>query len=199
MSSTLTGDQSKGTQAPVYSLPPMAFTDSVFHGPAVFNNRRLNYQTAFGNCQFLGSATFFDTLIPEGVDFAGADFELIEGHAAASYMTLRRVMEERRDRREEGRFYALEMRCRRTLDPKPEAFLSWLYDETCLYGQSITRPVRVLIEVSILFLTVYALLFYSALPVEFLRNFFKDPFEVLGGLTAFTVDQMVRPFGIWSG
>ena len=177
----------------------MIFSDVHFGGTVHFFNRKLSHGTNFGGAVFQGIPEFSECEIPESIDFALAEFQYVGADAANAYMTLRRTMEERRDRRAEGRFYALEMRCRRETDSGPEAFLSWLYDVTSGYGQSIVRPPAILLSLSGIFLLAYFFVFFICEMNEFAAAFHADEFKFMSDVLSFTIDQMVRPFGIWSG
>ena len=109
-------------------------------------------------------------------------------------------MEDRRDRLQEGRFFAYEKRCERE-DLRTawlERKLSYFYDWTSEYGQSILRPI-----LSLTIFTIGILLLYITLVEFFISDVYRealktDQWGFIWTMLRFTLEQIHRPFQIWA-
>ncbi len=115
-----------------------------------------------------------------------------------SYRTLKLGMETLRARNEEAMFFALEMEARRQRGDVPlfERFAATLYKFFSNYGQSVLRPLGWLGGFTVAMAFIYFYLLWAM--------FSPPPIDIWGGapkvksIVAFTVEQMFRPFYVWS-
>ena len=198
---------------------PMSFVEATFVGPADFSSTSFSGVSSFSlsafhesvnfddsdfssACEFSGASfqgdvpTFNGEKLHDGVDFTGAEFLSFSMPGdEAGYRFLKRTMETRRDRKEQVRFFAYELRARRSrLRPlSAEWFFSASYGLFADYGQSISRPIST---------------FFVVLLGASAGYYFVSQGEVVvanGGagwiiqtVFEFAIQQYVRPFAIWA-
>ncbi len=177
------------------------FSGCRFDSSVCFRNRRLLSGTSFADTVFFGLPDFFDCAIHADVDFSTAKFKYSGAEARLAYEELRRKMEDRRDRVQQGVFHAMEKRCeRRTLHWLSfEKLFSWLYDATSAYGISTVRPLVWLGALTLFSAGVYTKLFHAADPELFTTVWINDWASSLAVVVSFSIEQMLQPFTIWSG
>jgi uncharacterized protein YjbI with pentapeptide repeats len=165
-----------------------------FNG-VTFENRKFLEQTSFKGCFFATAPRFHNCALHQDTEFDSQDtvfdsnFPDTESDGAErAYRTLKLAMEGVRSRREETRFYALEIECRRRKAPWPEKIASWVYWAVSGYGVRFTQP--------ILWFLVFGGLFY----LLYGNSGWVTDAACLGTkkLFGFTVQQIVRPFGVWA-
>ena len=157
---------------------------------AIFENRNFRKRTIFKNCTFHKAPHFHGCRFHQDTDFTDARFFDKQGdEAARAYRTLKLDMENKRARQEQLRFYALEMKSRRNTEKRKFLkFLSWLYEATSDYGQSIISPFASAFMVFVLSMIVYSI-FFLAIPIA---DFEKTDIVIL--TSRFTLEQIIRPF-----
>ncbi len=171
------------------TLPQARFGLAEFAGPTHFDNRKFTGAASFKETKFLGTApTFHRCTLHQDTDFTGAVFADRSGDAAPAYRTLKLAMEDMRARDEEAMFHALELECRRKRSDTPATakVFSYLYDWGSNYGLSLAHPVFWLAAFNFLFW-----MFYMTISVD------MDARDGVGALS-FALEQLVRPFFIWS-
>ena len=166
------------------------FDGAEFLDNANFNNRKFQQSTNFRECFFHKAPRFHNCSLHQETDFADARFlDTSSAGSAMAYRTLKQDMEEKRARQEQLVFYALEMKCRRSEEKrKLVKFLSWLYELTSDYGQSISRPLLWLGCSYFIFATFYTI-FFNVFQVDSLDN--PDSLHIF---FRFSLEQIVRPF-----
>jgi len=121
----------------------ISFFKAIFCGPVTFLNRRFTNSTNFSETTFKYPPSFHNCTLHQDTNFIGTKFEnWTHSSAFLAYRTLKQFMEDRRARREEAMFYALEQKALRNLrnTSRTERFISHLYDLVSEYGQNIWRP-----------------------------------------------------------
>jgi len=161
---------------------------------AVFNNRVFANTTVFTNAIFKQAPKFHNCKLHQDTDFEGSKFEDTRGISARPYRTLKLAMENVRSRREEGIFFSLEQECMRKNKniSRSIRWLSYLYGAISCYGQSVIRPVLILIGIWVTFSVMYALLLSPRISffLPFDQGIIKDSF-------VFSFEQIVNPFYVW--
>ncbi len=167
------------------------FSGAKFLCKAIFDNRKFLQETIFKNCTFHKAPRFHNCQLHQDTNFTDADFrDTKSDKAIGAYQTLKLDMEEKRARQEQLMFYALEMKSRRHTEKKKLVkFLSWLYEVTSDYGQSISRPLLWLGGSYLIFATIYTI-FFNELLIERLVN--ADNLHLF---FSFSLEQIIRPFG----
>lgn len=176
------------------------FADAKFMGRASFVGREFTSRTDFSGTQFHGVPSFIGCNIHRPVDLSNANFTYSGHDATDAYRWLRHRMEERRDREQEGKFFILEKRSQR-YDPsidRIDKFLSWLYDITSVYGQSIVRPIVSLLITILVFSIMYGAVVRFSEPLFFALSSSQNPVATFLNLFSFSFEQTFRPFEIWS-
>ncbi|RIJ20369.1 hypothetical protein D1224_14680 [Henriciella barbarensis] len=116
------------------------------------------------------------------------------------YRTLKHLMEDRRDRHEEGRFHKLELRARRKRRRPAinisEQWLSHLYGWSADYGNSVLLPIGWLLVGSFVLAGVYTLMGTTG-PAHFGHDLFAPYSAVDWGETLSYSFSRVFPFGGW--
>ena len=184
----------KNKEEPRYFMPVALFDGATFKMPVKFNNRKFTDTTSFLNAKFFRAPSFHNCDFHQDTIFEGAEFKDGSTESASAYRTLKQQMENFRARREEGKFYALEQRCLRnnTSIPKSVRIFSRLYDITSDYGQSIGRPLLLLIVDLLVFSLIYALIGHAC--CDFSSSI---DWRVTGNMFELSIEQMVNPFWIW--
>ena len=166
------------------------FSSAEFLDEVSFNNRKFRQATSFRKATFNKAPLFHNCQLHQDTDF-DAEFLGKEGdEAARAYRTLKQDMEEKRARQEQLRFYALEMKSRRSAEKiKFLKLLSWLYEATSDYGQRIFLPLAWLGFLFALFAFFYAVYFKELLHL--------DTASILSQSLHFSIKQIIRPFGLF--
>ena len=177
------------------------FSGCRFNGSVSFCNRPLASGTSFTHAIFGGLPNFFDCSIHSSIDFSTVKFKYTGADARAAYAELRRKMEDRRDRVQQGTFHALEKRCERRTLPRFsfDRFISWLYDATSAYGISIVRSLVWLAGLTFFSAGVYAKLFHVADPELVATLWCDDWAHFISTVFSFSLQQVLHPFTIWAG
>ena len=165
-----------------------AFDGTEFQDRTVFTNRQFLDSTNFRGAVFYKAPEFHNCEMHQDTDFSDPHFFDTGASAVRAYRTLKLAMEQHRARNEEGMFYALEQKSLRK-DPDTSwlvSTLSWMYEKTANYGRSVGRPLSWLLGTSSAFFLLYLGLAADCVSAS--------PENVL----AFTVEQIVRPFTIWT-
>ncbi|HDR9360298.1 TPA: pentapeptide repeat-containing protein [Burkholderia vietnamiensis] len=162
-------------------LKKSIFNDRVFLSGPDFSFSNFEVAPEFHNCELHQSANF------EGTNFSD---ERSEG-ADRSYRTLKLAFEKMGARDEQAKFFALEQKARakKASTPLSVRAFSEIYGTVSDYGQNFVVPLVFLVVLIILFAALYMLIIPSAM---------TDGPQSLVGLLSFSVEQMVRPFIIWS-
>ncbi len=173
------------------------FSGSTFQDSANFDDSKMSAACAFSGTRFLSLVpTFNGASLHDGVDFTGAEISSFSrGEDEAAYRFLKRTMESRRDRKEQARFFACELRARRSRLklPSVKRFFSASYGLFANYGQSISRPLWAFLAI----LLVASVVYYS-LAVDGRVIAQGDPGKLAQTALEFGIQQYVRPFAIWS-
>lgn len=164
-----------------------------FKGAVRFNNRGFKDIASFVGVIFEKAPDFDKCYFHRGSTFTGVKALEVNANVEGLYRGLRQHMRNLGARIEEGTFFAMEQRCRRkamrgwNVFRWPTLALSWLYDFTAAYGESIWRPlITLLILVGLTWLGFEAVARYAA-GVEIPS----------GRLIGFAFEQIVRPFFVW--
>jgi hypothetical protein len=177
-------------------FPEVHFNETEFLGRAVFNNRHLTSTASFEKCRFSVAPEFHGARIHQAAIFPSEMSFLDVGSSAAAhaYRTLKLAMEQNRSRREEAMFFALEQRSLRNAQGElktGERWLSTSYDELSRYGQDMKRP----------FLLLAGLWFVAGISYAAWSTGITWPSSIdwgaLGRGLAFSLEQLVNPFGVW--
>ena len=161
-------------------------------------------EVSFVGRNFTGTTSFQDATFSKAPDFHGCAlhpatyFPQISGFldttspwAASRYRVLGRAMADMRNHDHEGIFFGLQQRALRKKLPlsSPIRWFSSFYDLASDYGQSLGRPMVLLITTTVLAWCCYAFLVCPgsmALP------------ERVGPSLALTFQQIFRPFSVWT-
>ena len=167
------------------------FEDSEFLDEVDFENRKFQRATSFKDCAFHQAPRFHNCRLHQNTDFTAAEFlDTTSAGSAMAYRTLKLDMEEKRARQEQLRFYALEMKSRRSRENRKFLkFISWLYEVTSDYGQRIFLPLAWLVYLFLLFTLFYAV------KLKELPNL--DAASIPSLAFHFSIKQIVRPFGVF--
>ncbi|MDE0332492.1 MAG: pentapeptide repeat-containing protein [Nitrospinae bacterium] len=167
------------------------FEGTIFLEEVDFANRKFQRSTNFKDCIFHKAPCFHGCSLHQDTKFTDADFrDTKSDEAVGAYQTLKLDMENKRARQEQLRFYALEMKSRRhTEKRKLVKFLSWLYEVTSDYGQSISLPLIWLGLSLAVFAIIYAILFLAVPMLD------HKKIDILVLTSRFSLEQMIRPFG----
>ncbi len=177
------------------------FSKVKFFGPCSFENRVFTSETLFDETEFHDLANFHGCGFHQGMTFQSEQFLKTKGtndtettELESAYRTLRLGMENLRARNEEAMFFAKEMEChRRRRFFSFDWVVSALYNILSGYGRSIIRPLMWLLGLTALSFGLYAWAFYYGA-----EAFPEGPFKYGREIFEFTVEQIFRPFGIWS-
>jgi len=162
--------------------------NAAFHGEVKFINRQFLHSSNFQNTQFLKAPKFHNCTLHQDTDFSGTKFTDFSGKASRAYRTLKLEMEKVRDRKQEARFYALEQKSLRHHPDTPLAvkLFSKAYEAASDYGQSFLKPLLWLCWFTMVFFFIYANIL---IPEGFIHP---------GESFAFAMEQIVRPFIVWT-
>ena len=168
------------------------FSGAEFLDNVSFNNRKFRQETSFKACIFHKAPRFHDCQLHQETDFIDARFlDTASPGSAMAYRTLKQDMEEKRARQEQLRFYALEMKSRRSEERRKFLkFISWLYEATSDYGQRIFLPLAWLGFLYLIFTLIYAAYFKELLNL--------DAASILPQSLHFSIRQIIRPFGVFA-
>ncbi len=168
----------------------VSFEGAVFEGRANFNNRLFQNSTDFSRAVFVRAPEFHNSRLHQDFRCDEARFEdLRSAHAPGAYRTLRLAMGRIHDRALQSLFFSLEWRSRHRRGELRGGVrvVSALYGLISDHGRCLTRPLAGLLALPLFFLPVYALVAGAA---------GLDPPWV--ELFRFSVEQMLRPFAVWS-
>lgn len=162
-----------------------------------FTNRKFKSKTDFTACVFNKAPNFHGCIFHQHTIFPSQNnFKDVSTDGAASaYRVIYRAMSDLKDRGYESMFYALVQRSERKsgMQPYHVRVASWLYEVTTNYGQSIGRPLVVLLLVTIFFSCLYALLASPVIDV-----YASIDWGIVGNSIDLSVFQIVKPFAFYS-
>jgi uncharacterized protein YjbI with pentapeptide repeats len=161
------------------------FSCARFVGTVDFSNRRFLSKTDFSGAKFGGAPLFHNSSLHQDTDFTGTTFSDTKSkEAAQAYRTLKLAMEEKRERNEEAKFYALEQKSLRKQEDTPwrDKVVSFLYEIGSGYGRNFSWPLLWLVFLSAWFFMIY-------------RDI--GGIEGIAALSV-TIEQYVRPFAVWT-
>jgi hypothetical protein len=167
------------------------FGSATFNGDAKFNNTQFHSVTDFTNGLFKIAPQFHNAILHQGTDFRGRVFEDRSTRGAPpAYRTLKLAMSKVSSGKEEDDFYALELE---SLMRQPETrisvrFFSYLYRVFSDYGRSFVRPLWWLLGMTVVFMGFYSAILQTNTKLT----------EQYSCVIQFTVEQLVRPFNIWT-
>ena len=167
----------------------ISFVGAEFASNVNFEGRKFTSTADFTDAVFGHVPNFHGCTFHSDVRFRGAEFrDTHSAGAAAAYRVLKQAMEGLRAHDEQAMFFALQQRSQRhqLARTDPVRWFSALYDLTTEYGQSLGRPLVALAMVIVGFASLYEMLSYLA----------GKP--VPGDALSFAIEQIARPFGIWS-
>ncbi len=189
---------------PIDIVRNAAFDGCTFEKGSVFVGRKFRGATSFVRTVFSVAPDFSFASLHPSANFLSARFkDKKTPNAAAFYRILKVEMERLRDRDQEAKFFALEQlgRLHQFETPRAIKALSRLYHATSNYGQSVLRPVLLLLVASAIAACCYAescLRFHTHGKFGLLDAESRDLPRALECVLPFTVEQVVRPFAIWT-
>lgn len=164
----------------------------MFRDSLTFNNRVFSVETDFSESVFHRAPRFHNCELHQDTDFRATTFlDTRSVYAARAYRTLKLAMGEQRARNEEGLFYALEQRSLRSQSGTPMStkIVSLLYETAADYGRSFLRPLMWLGIATGVFLLIYL----------WIGSMWGIDLHAHGSqVLVFTIEQIVRPFYIWT-
>lgn len=142
-----------------------SFARTKFKAAASFNNSTFHYSTDFSEACFSAAPTFHEAKLHEDTSFRSTTFTRTKTHRDYSaYRRLRELMHDSKEAIQEGEFFVYEQRTLRHMQFMEsrkkrrlslEGSVSWVYDKICRYGQSIGRPLFLLIALNVAFATTF--------------------------------------------
>jgi uncharacterized protein YjbI with pentapeptide repeats len=180
------------SHAPEESLHRAVFVKSRFRSQATFNDRKFMSGPDFGLAEFDIAPEFHNCQIHQSANFDGTTFRDVESLGAdRAYRTLKLALEELGSRDEQAMFFALEQRARAKKQSTPTSirFFSDFYGTVSDYGQDFVMPLVFILVLTIGFTVLYGMTIPSVMV--------NGPRSLVGLLT-FSIEQMIRPFAIWS-
>ncbi len=198
-----------------FTMNRISFSGATFEKKVSFDNRAFKSSACFSGVLFEDLVEFHGCTFHQGMSFHNTEFHKTHGGYDAegfendaetealerSYRTLKLGMETLRARNEEAYFFAKEMECRR--HRSDIGFFAWLaatvYKHLSSYGRSILRPVLWLSGLTLFMWGVYFTIGFLTLPAT--SNPAHDTYYVVvepWRAARFTLEQMFRPFAIWS-
>jgi uncharacterized protein YjbI with pentapeptide repeats len=185
------------------------FSNSIFSGPAFFRNRNFTANANFNGALFQDLTEFHGCTFHPAMSFHQTKFQKTKGvdddateKLERSYRTLKLHMEDLRARNEEADFFALEMECRRQRGSVhwTERLAATAYKYFSDYGRSIARPLNWLLGVTMFFWISFWLInsFSDGKSIGDILLVIKGGGDGLLSILGFTLEQMFRPFYIWS-
>lgn len=166
------------------------FSGGSVAGVVDFSNRKFQNTTDFRERLFEAPPKFHNAGFHQETKWRGAVFLGTEQEdAEQDYRTLRLAMDATKNRPQEGIFFALEQKAMRHQAKwwELKAIASHLYDLSCGYGQSASRPLAWLAGVTL----VFGLFYLAASGVRWVDWAFASD------LTSFTLRHVVKPFTVW--
>jgi hypothetical protein len=162
-----------------------------FKSRATFNNRRFLNTVDYSKARFALAPEFHGCRLHQDTRFVGSSFDdVVSTHAPAAYRALKRAMGEIHARDLHATFYSLERKSTRNQSETPpiQRFFSDIYEFTSDFGQGVVRPLLGMVGVmGVFFLLNYLFSLQSSQEAS------------LPYILQYTVEQIVRPFGVWSG
>jgi len=186
----------------MYFFSPSAADDSIrnamfmrsrFESGVIFNDRKFLSGPNFSQTEFHVAPEFHNCQLHQSANFDGAKFLDVSSEGSdRAYRTLKLVFEALGSRDEQAMFFVLEQKARAMKPSTPTSIrvFSDLYRDISDYGQDFISPLVVLFAFSVL----CAALYWWLIPLAVM----KDAHQTFFGLITFTVEQMARPFTIWS-
>jgi len=188
------------------SFNHVTFKSSKFSSRVSFLNRHFTKSADFSNVEFKFAPEFHNCKMNQSVIFNGVKFLDVRGQASSriendhlvnlpapadSYRVLRKAMELVGNSPEQAKLFSLEQRCLRKdkSTPIPIKIVSWLYLIFSDYGNSLSRPLLVLLLSCLFFLPIYKSQLIASGPAS------TDWGYALG----FSMQQIVRPFSPFMG
>lgn len=171
------------------------FSEATFRGPCSFVNRDFASDANFNGAVFKDLVEFHGCTFHPGMSFHQTKFLKTKGTndnateaLERSYRTLKLEMEKLRARNEEADFFAREIECRRQRKSVHwfERIAATAYKHLSDYGRSVDLPL-----IWLLILTYAAHYLYLGVAIITCN---PGP----GARLAFTLEQMFRPFYVWS-
>ncbi|MCF6323160.1 MAG: pentapeptide repeat-containing protein [Gammaproteobacteria bacterium] len=167
------------------------FSSATFNHETLFLNTTFDSTTIFQDCRFKFAPQFHNAKLHQDTDFRGAKFEdKTSYYAPAAYRTLKLAMGKVQSRKEEANFFAYEQESLRHQNDTPPSvkISSALYSMLSDYGRNFVRPLGWLLGITSGFMLLYSVLLkIDVKPIE------QYPFVI-----QFTIEQVVRPFNIWT-
>lgn len=165
------------------------FRDAVFKNLARFQNCQFDGVTRFNEAHFREPPDFHNAQLYADTSFDGAFFKPLKGNSeAARFRVLKVAMNERQNRADEGRFFALEQTAMLT-SFWPTLWPSWAYRATSNYGQRFGQPIFEIVALLLIFTVAY----------RYLAPCVECPQQVVWcNSFQFGIEQIVRPFGVWA-
>lgn len=195
-----------------FAFREIDFSNAKFFGTCSFENRNFKTNASFNNAIFHDLVEFHGCTFHQGMSFHKTEFHKTQGGYDAegfeidsetealerSYRTLKLGMETLRARNEEAMFFGLEMECRRNRRDVGlfEHFVAFSYKKLSNYGQSILKP--------LVWLTGFTALMWCVYYVTGKKTLTDLVLDVISGkvesweIAKFTIEQMFRPFFVWS-
>jgi uncharacterized protein YjbI with pentapeptide repeats len=166
---------------------------TIFSAEAVFRNREFTGLTDFEGAVFTIAPDFHGCGLHQATYFPGLGGfpDTATTRAASRYRTLGQAMADMRAHDEEAMFFALQQRALRAQRPfyDPVRLFSWFYDVSSDYGQSLSRPLGLLVGTCAGFVVLYLVgarchtgSWDVAVPAAF----------------EFCAQQLFRPLAVWS-
>ncbi|NMU89062.1 hypothetical protein HGQ98_04095 [Achromobacter ruhlandii] len=174
------------------SIRVAQFHNAKFLGQAKFNDRQFLSGPNFREAQFSIAPEFHNSGFHQSATFDGAQFlDTSSATADHAYRTLKLAMERLGARDEQAEFFALEQqaRAKKPSTPCSVKLFSYLYWLASDYGRSFVRPLLWLLAVTVLFVGAHALAIACTA---------NGQTPILAFATDFTLEQLMRPFAIWS-
>lgn len=169
----------------------VSFEDTVFDGPAIFENRIFRTGANFTRTVFSTAPIFHGCTHHQGTIFPSrSGFQDSSAESINAYTTLKLAMGEMKRSREEGMFYALEQKCLRndSNTPLSARFASTIYELANDYGQSYVRPLIWLALLTFLMVPIY---------IDFGAWTATNGQNISSNAWTFSLEQVFRPFYAW--
>ena len=173
---------------------PIDFSGAIFNGELDLSGREFKRVTSFKGAKFAEPPLFHDSVFHSNTNLDDADFtRCSDNDDARAYRVLKHAMENQRAWDEAFRFHALELRSRRN-DLTTLWYIklsSHAYEIISEYGQNIWRPMWLSSVLLFACICVYGIWAYLHISGFMPECFYRDLFT-------FSVEQVVRPFHVWS-
>lgn len=183
-------------EKPIKEIWGISFVNCKFNS-STFENRIFTAKTDFSSSVFYKAPLFHGckfhqhTIFPEQKNFK----ETSSMEAAHAYRTIYLEMINLKSRDYVNMFYALMQKSERNSGTQPRSIrvASWLYEKTTTYGQSILKPIVLLIILTFFFGVVYALLTSPYYDLSSSINW-----NIVGNSMDTSIQQIVKPFSYYT-